>query len=209
MMRTLINRVKSLFTNPEDFWDDLLSLPDDLGVLLVPHVLALAAIPAIASFLGTLIGGASMAGQAGIVGRLVGFALVTLVLEYAFTIGTWIALGMILDALAPSFEARRDFQQSMKLATGTMSPLWLGALLYLTSSPLLGLLGTLGGLGYGGYVLYLGLPRANGTPDEKRIPYVASAIGILVGLVLLIGVVRCSMYGCCIGSALVSHAIGG
>lgn len=208
MMRTLINRVRSLFLNPEDFWDDLLSLPDDLGVLLVPHVLALAAIPALATSLGGLIGSASLTSQAGILGRFLGFSLVTLVLEYAFTIGTWIGLGMILDALAPTFEARRDFQQSMKLATGAMSPIWLGSVLYLTSSTTLGALGTLGGLGYGGYLLYLGLPRANGTPDEKRMPYAASAIGILIGIIILLGLVRCTMYGCCIASALVGLSSG-
>ena len=80
--------------------------------------------------------------------------------------------------------ARREIGQSMKLASGTMIPMWLGLGLNVLPSMYIGMLGWLAGLGYGAYMLYLGLPIMNGTNQEKAIGYTAAVIGILLALSL-------------------------
>ena len=144
----MIDRLKKIFINPREYWNEMNLEPGDIGSLLVPQMFILAAIPALATFLGTFLGGLVLI-KLGIFGRVIISAFVSLFLNFGLNLGIWIGLGYIINALAGPFNAQKDIGQAMKLAAGAIIPLWIGGILYITSSFLLGLLGSIAGLGYG------------------------------------------------------------
>jgi hypothetical protein len=190
-------RLMKLFTNPKDYWNEAIAEPGDIKTLLVPQMLILAAIPAGCSFLGLFLGLVRLG-----FGRAVIGAIVALILSFVLNVGAWIALVFIIDALATPFNAQRDIGQSMKLATGAISPVFLGGLLNLIPIHALGIVGTLAGLGYGAYALYLGLPIMNGTSQEKSVGYTAAAIGLLFVLSMLIALLVWCPATCIIASGI-------
>jgi hypothetical protein len=92
------------------------------------------------------------------------------------------------------FRAQRNLSQSLKLATGTIIPMWIGSSLAIIPLFGLGIIGGIGGLGYGAYVLYLGLPIMNGTSSERSIGYTAAVIGLLFVIsMILVFLADCPM----------------
>lgn len=180
-------RIVKLLTNPREYWGEVVAEPADIKSLL-PQMLVLAGIPALASFLNIMFTALRFVFSGGAV---IG-AGIALVLSLAANLGIWIAFGFIINALAPTFQAQKDQGQAVKLATGTIIPMWVGQVLNMVPFPGIGILGTLGGLGYGAYILYLGLPVMNGTPQEKAIPYTAASIGIL----FVVAMVAAFLVGC-------------
>jgi len=194
----MIERLMKLFTNPKEYWSAQVTEPGDIKTLLLPQMAILAGVPAVCQLLGTIIAFRAAIGMA-----LVG-GLISCILTYAMQIVAWIALGYIIDALASSFGAQKDLGQAMKLAAGTIMPAWIGSVLSLTSISALGIVGSLGGMGYGAYLLYLGLPIMNGTPQEKTIGYTIASIAILFVLsMVLFFLVGCPV-ACLMTRALLS-----
>ena len=193
----MIARLVKLFTDPRGYWTEVIAQPGDIKQLLVPQMLILAGVPALALFLGLIL----TFGRWGFGSAAMG-ALLQLLLSYPLSLLTWIGLGYIIDGLAPSFAAQKAIGQSMKLAAGTIIPMWLGGILHLTGIPYLGVAGSLAGLAYGGYVLYLGLPTMNGTAPEKAVGYTAATIGILFVVSMLVLVVAGCPANCLLRASL-------
>ena len=193
-----IGRLIKLFTAPRDYWNEVLTEPGDIKSQLLPQMLILAAIPALSSFLGQLF--AFM--RFGLGGKVLVGTIIGLVLSYAFSIGLWILMGVIINALAPSFGGQKDFDQAMKLATGAVIPMWLGNVLSITTIGILGMLGGLAGLGYGAYLLYLGMPVLNGTPQDKTVGYIAATIGIMLVASIILAIIAGCPVGCLMASAM-------
>lgn len=197
-----IQRLALLVTNPRQYWEEEVDAPGDLKSLLVPQMLVLAALPGVAVFLSTLLRGL-FRGQY-IAGPLV--ALLSAVMVVAFCLVVWIALGHVIDHLAHLFDAQRELNQSMKLASAAVIPMWLGFLPNIIPHNvgyILGSVGSLAGLGYGCYLLYLGLPMMNGTPQDRAATYTMAAMAILFALFsFFMGLAMCT------GSCLMGSAAG-
>jgi hypothetical protein len=194
------NRLMKIFKAPKDYWNEMIAEPGDIKSLLVPQMLILAAIPAVATFLGMVFQFLSI----GLGGRIIGAALASMVLGYGLQIGYWILMGVIINAFAGTFGAQKDFGQAMKLATGTVIPAWLGSALHIIPVPFLGTLGSLAGLGYGIYLLYLGLPIMNGTPTEKAGGYAAVVVIIMIVIMVILGMIAACPTSCLMTSAVLS-----
>jgi hypothetical protein len=109
----------------------------------------------------------------------------TLMMFVSALIGVFI-VGIVINALAPTFSGQRDQRQALKVAAYSLTPAMLSSVLAL--SPILAtLLQLLAGL-YGIYVLYLGLPVVMQSPQEKSFGYTASVVicTILLGVVFVI-----------------------
>lgn len=197
-----IQHLLRLITSPLQFWQEEVERPGDLKSLLVPRMLVLAALPGVAVFISTLLRGL-FNGQ-WIAGPLV--ALLSAVLVVAFNVGVWVALGYIIDHLADLFDGQREINQSMKLASGAIIPVWLGFLLNIIPHNvgfILGSVGSLAGAGYGCYLLYVGLPLMNGTPQDRATSYTVATMAIL--FVLFSFFMGLSM---CTGSCIMGTAAG-
>ncbi len=178
-----LDRLKKMFTSPDDYWDEVLDEPGDLQSLMVPQMLILAAIPAVATFLGMTVRLAFILPAMGFLA-----AIISATLTFGLNLAIWLALGVIINQLADPFNARKDQGLSFKLAAGAVIPVWLGGALWLLPlvGHVLGPAGNLTGLLYGAFLLHRGLPRVNGTPSDKALVYTVSAVAILFVLFLVL-----------------------
>jgi hypothetical protein len=136
----------------------------------------LAAIPAVAGFIGlSLIG----AGFMGISYRVsVGAGIAHMVVSYLLSLGAVYLLALIIDALAPTFAGEKNFIQALKVSAFSMTASWLAGIFYIL--PALAILGLLGL--YSVFLLYTGLPVLMKSPEDKAVPYVV--VVIIAGIVL-------------------------
>jgi hypothetical protein len=116
-----------------------------------------------------------------------GFALSRLVLQYVLTLVMVYVVGLIIDALAPTFGGTKDKVQALKTITYSITASCVAGIALIL--PLLGTLIALAALVYNIYLLYLGLPHTMKCPPERAGSY--TAVIVIVALVagLLIGTV--------------------
>ena len=178
----LVARVKAVLLTPRTEWRVIAREPDDASVLFGHYVAVLAAIPAVARFVGASLIGWYTPILRGLFGAIAGYLL-------AFVAVGVIAL--IVNALAPSFGGERNFAQALKLAVYAYTPYWLAGIFLLV--PGLSFL-TILGL-YGLYLLWAGLPVLMRTPSDKALPYAGAVVGCAVVLAILFGLVQSAVLG--------------
>jgi hypothetical protein len=168
----LVERVKAILLTPKTEWRAIEPEPGDPAFLFQNYVAILAAIPAVCGFIGMTISG-----------RSVGGALVFAVVYYLLTFVMVYIVGLIADALAPMFGARKSPPNALKLVVYSMTPVWVAGVLSLI--PRLALLELLAAL-YGLYLFWLGVPTLMKAPDERSVPYTAVVVvcAIVVSIVL-------------------------
>jgi hypothetical protein len=181
----LIDRAKNIIVTPRTEWDAIAADTTPTGTLITGYVLPLAAVAAIASFLGLVFVGQSL-GPLGTVRLGIGAGLAALVFNLAMSVAMVFVVGFIVDALAPTFGGTKNMGQAVKVAAYAYTPVWIVGVLAIL--PALGLLGILAGL-YAIYLVYLGLPRVMMAPQEKAGGYTAVVViaaiiaGIVIGMV--------------------------
>jgi hypothetical protein len=156
----IVARAKAMMLTPHSEWQVIEREPGALTDLFGSYVAILAAIPAIARFIGhSLIGGHDP--------MLHG--LIRTVIAYAATFTVVYVLAGIIDLLAPKFGTQKNFPNALKLSIYSHTPLWLaGIFLLIPGLNFLMLLGI-----YGAYVLWVGLPTLMRVPEENRLLYAA------------------------------------
>lgn len=154
------------------------------------------------SMLGSAMGGISMA-SALVSGVLQG------VIGYAFNLAIVFVVGLIINALATSFDAKSDAIQALKVAVYSGTALWVAGLFIWV--PLLGALLYLAALGYTCYLLYLGVAKVMQPPEDKAVVYTVVVIGAEIGLVLVAWIITSIIVGMvAIGGAVATGAaLGG
>ncbi|MCP2605326.1 YIP1 family protein [Candidatus Aminicenantes bacterium AH-873-B07] len=151
----------------------------------------LAAIPAIAGFIGRAFVGYS-APFVGWIRWGIGKAFMYTIFSYIFSlIGVYI-IGLIIYFLAPSFSSKKDNIQAMKLAVYSMTPAWVAGVLNII--PLLSFLVIIASL-YGLYLLYLGIsaPLLD-TPKDKVLTYFIIIIVVSIIVLVVLGVILGSIF---------------
>jgi len=101
---------------------------------------------------------------------------------YIVNLAAVFVVGLIIDALAPSFGGTKNRVQALKVAAYASTAGWIAGIFQLI--PMLGWLGILGL--YSLYLLYLGLPRLMRSPADRSVGYIAAVIvaGIVIFLVI-------------------------
>ena len=184
----LIDRAKNMIVTPKTEWDVVAAEPTPPAAIVTGYVLPLAAVYAIAGFIGTAIVMGFLGGMSGILFALVG-AVVNVVMA---VVGVFV-LGFIIDALAPTFSGQKNFNQAVKVAAYSYTPVWVFGIAMII--PFLGWLLVLLGVIYALYLLYLGLPRLMKAPQEKAIGYVVVVIIAAIVLGFIINLVVASVAG--------------
>jgi hypothetical protein len=179
-------RIQGILLRPKEEWLKIKEEKITLSEFFTSYVLILAAIPPVAQFIGY-----------GLVGfkvpflgwhRLgIGTALFRSVLAYVFSLVAVFVLGMVINALAPSFSSTQNLDNAIKLAVYSMTPAWIAGALHILYflSPLV-ILGSL----YGIYILYLGLvtPLMD-TPKDKVAGYLIVSFVIAIVLMAVLGII--------------------
>lgn len=178
----LIERAKNIVLSPKTEWEAIAADPTPTPQLITGYVLPLAAVAAVAAFIGIVFVGQSL-GPLGTVRLPLLTGLVGLIFQLVMAVAMVFLLGFIIDALAPTFGGQKSMAQAVKVAAYAYTPVWIVGILSII--PALGLLGILAAL-YAIYLVYLGLPRLMKSPQEKSVAYTAVVIvvAIVLGLVL-------------------------
>ena len=183
----LIERVKNILISPDAEWPVIAEEPGDVTTLFTRYVAILAAIPAVCGFIGGSIIGMTVSVGTFRVPILAG--LINMVLGYVFSFVIVYAVALIIDVLAPSFRAERNFSAALKLTVYSFTPVWLaGIFILIPGLRFLSILGL-----YGLYLLWTGLTPLMKAPRDRSFFYalcvVLAAIIVTVALAIVQGTV--------------------
>jgi len=177
----LVDRVKKIIVQPKQEWRVIDGESYTVQDLYLHYVMILAAIPAVASFIGwSLVG----IGAFGSTFRVpIGAGVAHMVLGFLLSLGAVYVLALIIDAFAPKFEGQKNFMQALKVAAFSSTASWLAGVFYVV--PALSILGLLGL--YSLYILFVGLPILMKTPEDKSLPY---TVVVMVAVIVIVVVIR-------------------
>ena len=186
MLIELVHRVQGILLKPREEW---IKIKEEFfplfSQLFSSYVLILAAVPPVIGFLANLLYGGFRKPYSGWSWNVAAKNLLFSVVTYIFSLIVVYVIGRIINVLAPIFSSRRSSLNSLKLAVYSLTPFWVGGLLYLV--PRTGwIMRDLIAL-YGIYILYSGFAASlMETPREKVLKYLIVS-GILA-IVLIAGV---------------------
>ena len=177
---SIIDRAKAILLSPKTEWPVIAAETDDVAGIYMKYLIYLAAIPALARFIGFSVFGVGGIGMtyrvpffSGLLGAVVSFVL-SLVMFYV--------MALIVDALAPTFKGQKSMLNAFKVvAYGSTAAMIAGIFSLVPSLAVLGILGL-----YSIYLIYIGLPVLMKCPDDKALPYTVVLIiaGIVAGVLL-------------------------
>lgn len=177
----LLQRVLDILMRPRETWLQIDAEDGNPGRIYLGYLVFLAAIPAVAGFIGySLVG----VGAFGISVRVpVVQGLVSMVVGYVLSLAMVYVLALIANMLAPRFQAQQDMGSAFKLVAYASTAGMLGGVFSIL--PSLAMLGLLAAL-YSVYLLYTGIPVLMKAPQEKAVGYTAALVvcGILAGIVV-------------------------
>ena len=167
----IIKRVIELITKPVETMQTIKNELATVKDLYLGYALVLAAVPALAGFLGFLIAGMP-------------FGLcITIAISYyiAFLLSS-VLFGILIDAIAPQFGAQKDMVASFKVSVYSFTAVWVASAIFIL--PDLRVIFFIASL-YGIYLCYLGLTHIKDTPKDKLIPYLVICAVAAVILIYL------------------------
>ncbi len=176
-------RVKAILVTPRTEWPVIDGESATTGSLYAGYIIPLAAIPAIAAFIGNSLFGVRVLGVS--VRVPIGAGLRGAVVSYVLSLlAVWV-LAFVIDALAPTFGGTKSPIQALKVAAYSCTAAWLAGIFALV--PALAILGLLGL--YSLYLLYLGLPVLMKAPQDKAVGYTVVVIVCAVVLFFAVGAI--------------------
>ncbi len=187
----LVERVQNILLKPKEEWTKIKPESTTIAQLFMGYAVILAAIPAVAQFIGW-----------GLIGRRIpllgwirmpmGSALLSAILTYVLSLVSVYVLGLVINALAPSFGSKQNQVMAMKLAVYSMTASWIAGIFNIL--PALSIL-TILGL-YGLYVLYLGFAEPlMDTPKDKVVTYFVISLVVALVLFFIVGLIVGAIVG--------------
>jgi hypothetical protein len=179
----LVQRVKDILLAPKTTWPQIAQEPADVKSLYANYIVFLAAIPAIATFIGLSVFGIGAFGVSYRVPVMSG--LVNMVVGYLLSLGIVFVLALVVDALAPTFGGVRNPVNALKLVAYGATASFVGGIFGLL--PSLSILTLLFAI-YTVYLIYTGLPVVMKCPPEKAVGYTATIMlcGIVAGVLIAV-----------------------
>lgn len=175
----LTERVKRILLAPKQEWAVIEAESTTPQQLYTGYVLPLAAIGPVAAAIGLSVFGV---GFGAFHARIpFGAALRQAVVQYVLALVGVFVIGLVVDALAPSFGGQKSSVQALKVAVYSMTAAWLAGIFAVV--PRLVFLGVVGL--YSLYLLYLGLPVIMKVPADKALVYTAVVVVCAVVVLLI------------------------
>jgi hypothetical protein len=177
-VQKLKKRVIGMLTDPMHEWRAIVSEREDVASLYQNYIVPLAAIPAVAMFIGLAVVGVPFVGRARIV-----TALSTAIVIFVQGLVAPIVAAIVIEKLAPKFKSHGSTVDALKLVAYASTPVWVGGaiyvMLYLVALIVVPAL-------YAIYLFYIGLTPIMKTPADSVVPFmVVSAITLVVVNILL------------------------
>lgn len=186
----MINHVWGLLHHPDKEWREINKEHESVSHLYMHHVLWMAAIPVVSTFIGTTQFGWTFGGEETIKVSLfdgVGLGI----MFYALILFAVIVVGNIIHWMARSYPQRPSRQECVVFAGYIATPMFLAGLFAIYPVIWLCLLAAIVGVVYTGYLLYRGTPSFLGISNKQGfiISSTTLTIGVLVLEALLFAVV--------------------
>ena len=177
----LVERVQAILLKPKETWPVIEAEAGDVPSIYKNYLIYLAAIPAVAGFIGMSLFGVGAFGVSFRVPILAG--LVNMVVGFVLSLAMVYVLALIADALAPTFKGQKNLLNAFKLVAYGATAAMVGGIFNLL--PALSMLGVLAAL-YSIYLLYTGIPVMMKAPEDKALGYTAVLIvcGIVAGIIV-------------------------
>jgi hypothetical protein len=176
----LVERVKNILLQPKSEWPVIERESGVAGYLFTNYVCIVSAIPAVCSFIGTVIAGL------GIVGGLM-YAVVTYVLGL---VGVFV-MAYVIDFLAGTFNGQKNLDNAMKVSAYAPTAAWVAGVFNII--PALSVLGILGL--YSVYLLHTGIVALMKPPEGKAIIYTIAVIVCLFVVYLVVFSIIGALFG--------------
>ena len=167
----LVKRTKNIIVKPKETWPAIKLEQTTAKDLYISYAVILAAIPAIAKFIGV-----SFVGTPATEVRYGPFSMNFLwgtVSSYMLSLAGIYMIAYVTNALAPRFASRKNMVSAMKAVVYSWTPYWIAGIFYIV--PLLSILALLASF-YGIYLFYLGLPILMDTPKERTLGYAIASV---------------------------------
>jgi hypothetical protein len=179
----IVARVQGILLKPKEEWAKIKGESLTVPQMFTSYAAILAAIAPVAQFIGLSFIGRSIPVR-GLYRYGLGRSFFYAVFLYVLSLVSVYVLGIIINALAPTFSSKQNQENAMKIAVFSMTPVWVAGIFYLI--PFLGILAFVGSL-YGIYLFYLGFSAAiMETPQDKVIGYVVVSIVVAVILMAIV-----------------------
>ncbi len=189
-MDNIVERVKIIILKPKDAWALIKTEATTVNEIFTGYVVILAALPAVAGFLGNWFFGIS----GPFFGRyhLPFFRILSsAVVSYVLTLVGVFITAKIVELLAPTFQAQKNSLNAFKVVAYSMTPVWVIGIVAiipeLTPLTILGL--------YSLYLLYIGLPHLMECPAEKALGYTITIILVMIVVYIIIGAIAGTFIG--------------
>jgi len=199
----LFERAKGILFSPPAEWEVIKTEEMSVADMFAKYAAILAAIPAVAGFIGRCVVGYSILGIHSRVPYTSG--IIWAILTYLLSLVSVYVLGIIIDALAPTFGAQKDQKASMKVAVFSMTASWVAGIFSII--PMLQILGILGL--YSFYLLWVGLKTVKEVPDDKMIGYFLLTLVIAIGIYAVATVIAGLVIAAGTVGAALSHGLQG
>jgi uncharacterized membrane protein len=201
----IVTRAKNICLTPNTEWPVIAAEATPPGTLITEYVVPLAAVAAVAGFVGGSVIGTSL-GFLGSYRTPIMTGLILAVVMFIMMIVGCFVVAFVVNALAPTFGGEKNSNQALKVVVYSYTPAFLAGVLRIM--PILGaLLGFVAAL-YGLYLLYLGLPKLMKVPQDKSIAY---TVVVVVCTIVLYGVVTIAsgivIGGAALGTGLMSGGL--
>ena len=178
----LVERAKNIILAPAKEWDVIKNENLTIADMFTKYAMILAAIPAVAGFIGYVVIGMSYG--FGTFRVPLGTALVWAILSYILSLAGIFLLAFIIDALAPTFGCTKNMVNAVKIAVFSYTPVWVAGILGII--PAISVLMLIASI-YSLYLLYLGMQKIKEPAKEKLMPYFIVSLVALIVIYWLVG----------------------
>ena len=180
----LVNRVRNILLSPATEWPVIEQESETVAGIYTKYLVFLAAIPAVAGFIGMSVFGIGGFGMRIRVPFVTG--LVQMVVSYGLSLAMVYLMALIVDVLAPTFGGQKHPVKAFKVVAYSMTAAMVAGIFSLL--PALAIVGLLGAL-WSIWLLYNGLPALMKAPQEKALGYTAVVVVCGIVAAVVIGVV--------------------
>ena len=185
----LVQRIQDILLKPKDTWPVIEAEGGDTASIYKNYLVYLALVPALAGFIGLSLIGVGVFGMSIRVPIVSGLA--NMVVGYVMSLVMVFVLGLIANALAPTFGGTKHPLNALKLVAYGSTAGFLGGIFSLL--PSLSILGVLAAF-YSIYLIYSGVPIMMKSPPDKAAGYTAVLIVCGIVAALIVGAVS-SLFG--------------